>query len=149
MLKLDSATLEAIRDHAAAGYPGEICGLLVGEGAPDDHQRRVDHAVRIDNVHAGEAARDRYELDPAQHLRAQRQARGQGLRLIGVYHSHPDHPPVPSKTDHARALDIWQDGPSWSYLIVRVGADGAGQARSWVLRDGSFAEEDLLVPRED
>src|SRR5437870_10008062 len=56
----------------------------------------------------------RYSIDPLELLHADDDARKKSLELIGVYHSHPDHPAAPSEYDRSRAA-------SWlSYVIVSV-----------------------------
>ena len=131
-LRLSKTILEAIRGWAREAYPVEGCGLLIGrQGAAVE----VVRAVAARNVR-GEP--DRYEVDPLDHLAAHRSARAEGLDVVGVWHSHPDSAPRPSETDRATA---WE---GWSYLIVAVGSEGAGEARSWRLDGGgAFQEEDI------
>jgi proteasome lid subunit RPN8/RPN11 len=83
-------------------------------------------------------ARDRYEIDPADHLAAEDEARALGLEVVGVWHSHPDHPALPSETDRQRA---W---PGWSYVIVAVAEGQSVGLRSWRLQGERFAEEQVL-----
>ncbi|MEM9214524.1 MAG: M67 family metallopeptidase [Cyanobacteria bacterium P01_F01_bin.150] len=73
--------------------------------------------------------RRRYWIDPKDMLAAQKYARNNGLNIIGIYHSHPDHPAVPSECDRACA---W---PEYSYIIVSVPAGKASDVFSWVLDD--------------
>lgn len=80
----------------------------------------------------------RYEIDPVDHLAAETRARASALEVIGVWHSHPDRPAVPSESDRAAA---WS---GWSYLIVPVTAEGAGAPRAWRLVGARFREEALL-----
>jgi proteasome lid subunit RPN8/RPN11 len=47
--------------------------------------------------------------------------------ILGFYHSHPDHPAIPSEFDTSHA---W---PWYSYLIVAVADGRAESAASWVL----------------
>jgi proteasome lid subunit RPN8/RPN11 len=63
------------------------------------------------------------------------------LDVIGVFHSHPDHPALPSDYDREQAL------PWWSYLIVSVQETGADVARSWLLADDRtrFIEERVHI----
>jgi proteasome lid subunit RPN8/RPN11 len=82
-------------------------------------------------------ARDRFDLDPADHLAAEELARAVGLEVVGVWHSHPDHPAVPSEADRAQA---WR---GWSYPIVSVTAGRARELRSWRLAGQGFVEEEL------
>ncbi|HEY8351717.1 MAG TPA: M67 family metallopeptidase, partial [Sphingomonadales bacterium] len=73
--------------HARETFPEECCGLLVGRRAADG-ALVAENTVRAANV-AAERRQDRFELDPAVHLRVQRELRGSGLGVIGHYHSHP------------------------------------------------------------
>jgi proteasome lid subunit RPN8/RPN11 len=80
---------------------------------------------------------DRYELDPRTMLEADRDCRARGLEVVGVWHSHPDHPAEPSETDRAGA---WE---GWSYIIVSVARAAVGTMRSWRLSGDRFHEESI------
>lgn len=131
----------ALRQQLAAfvvrGYPHETCGLLLGRpsGATGDNTAtdivRLTHAANLN----AERARDRYELDPADFLRGDREAAAAGLEIAGIWHSHPDHPARPSRTDLEAA---WE---GYSYVIVSVSRDGVQEVRSWRLAGGRFEEE--------
>jgi len=69
----------------------------------------------------------RYWIDPKDMLRVQKQARSQGLNIIGVYHSHPDQVAEPSECDRAGA---W---PAYAYTIVSVCEGKAVDVRNWAL----------------
>jgi proteasome lid subunit RPN8/RPN11 len=127
--------VETIRVHAAAEYPKESCGLLVGRD--DVAQRTVTYAVAAANVDV--AAARRFTIAPEDFLRAERTARGRGLEVVGFYHSHPDAAPRPSRSDLAEA---W---PYYSYLIVAVSAGLAAEQRCWRLEDGAFVEEPIEI----
>jgi len=108
-LKITNAALEAIRGHGAEGYPNEICGVMIGprgEGIVTEVKRARNIVV--------DRARDRYEIDPRDHIRIQREADKAGLDVVGYYHSHPDHPAQASRFDTERA---WS---GYVYLIVSV-----------------------------
>jgi proteasome lid subunit RPN8/RPN11 len=140
VLALPRSVRIAIEQEARAGHPEEVCGLLAGAVEGDSGVRCVTWHAPIDNAHPDRRG-DRFELDPKQHLQAQKRARAEGLALVGVYHSHPDAGASPSETDHARAVEIWDGHPSWSYLIVSVTVDGVTSMRSWRLEEGRFLEE--------
>src|SRR5438093_395836 len=101
--------MDAIRSHGAEGYPHEICGVMVGPRG----DRLVTEAKRARNI-VVERARDRYEIDPRDHIRIQREADGANMDIVGYYHSHPGHPAQASRFDTERA---W---PGYAYLIVPV-----------------------------
>ncbi len=121
-----------------AAYPFEACGVMIGNAG----RRRV---VVEDVFHARnlntERARDRFLLDPEDHLAVDRAARRRGLDVVGFWHSHPDRPARPSATDLEAA---WQDH---SYLIVSTAAVGDNVFRSWRLDGGRFLEEPIKPAR--
>ena len=142
VLKLQTEHLAAIRDHAAADYPAECCGILLGQA--DGESKEVAETLPLPNLRRDqeraqefvplrdpgrESELNRYLIDPRQQLEAEKQARARGLAAIGYYHSHPDHPARPSEYDREHA---W---PWYSYVIVSVAAGRAQEVQSWVLAD--------------
>ncbi len=84
--------------------------------------------------------RRRYSIDPKDMLRVQKQARSQGLNIIGIYHSHPDHEAVPSECDRLLA---W---PDYVYTIVSVCNGKAVDIKSWTLdSEHQFQPEAMKV----
>ncbi len=148
MLIIGDEALQEMTAHAEEGYPHEVCGLLLGEVDAASSLRRARQAKRARNLNL-ERANARYELDPTDYLRIDADARQRGLSVVGVYHSHPDHPARPSETDQVGAAEIWETAESWSYLILAVIAGKVTSWRSWVLRDRTFHEEDLQLWRSD
>ena len=136
MLHLPQTLGESLNAFALQGYPRETCGLLLGVRMGDEHA--VTEVRRARNLNV-ERAEDRYELDPDDFLAADREARAGGLDIVGIWHSHPDHPARPSATDRDGA---W---PGWSYVIVSVGREGVGEIRSWRLNGGDFEEEKIAT----
>lgn len=89
-----------------------------------------------DNI-AGDR-RARFEVDPRLLLRLHRTLRDGGTGLVGVWHSHPDGPAVPSATDRAMA---WDDTLVW--VITPVAHGRGGTPRAWRVAAGAFAEVGL------
>lgn len=106
-MKITPQALGEVHRHARDGYPFEICGMLITNRGSDvvTEVRRVRNTV-VDR------ARDRYEMDPRDQIRIQRECDATDREIIGYYHSHPDHPAQASVTDAQRS---WA-GPI--YLIV-------------------------------
>jgi proteasome lid subunit RPN8/RPN11 len=126
VIELPAELVEEIRRHGAETYPEECCGGLLGER--QDGTVRVRRVERVANRGTEMRAR-RYSIDPRDYLRLERLAGESGLTLVGIYHSHPDHPPVPSEFDREHAL------PYFHYLIVAVEAGRAGEIACWVLNE--------------
>ena len=116
--------LEAVVAHARAEAPRECCGLLVG------NLQSVSEAVAARNMAA--VATTRFLVDPQDHIKTLRAARGRGLDVLGFYHSHPHTAAVPSETDRAEA-----SYPDHLYLIVSLAVEPA-DARLFRLVAGNF-----------
>lgn len=123
-------------------YPGEGCGVLLGELRDGD--RRVTRLEAARNRWADRD--DRYLVDPGtlRRLMDEEEESG-GDRILGFYHSHPDADPVPSATDRDLA---W---PWYLYLIVPVRDGRAGRGRAWELEspDGPFVERPVVGNGDD
>jgi proteasome lid subunit RPN8/RPN11 len=124
MLRLSEAALQEIRRQGELAYPGECCGVLAGRTGETKEVRRLMPMPnrRTDDPH-------RYLIAPEDLRRVTVELTGAGLEILGYYHSHPDHPPIPS------AFDLEHAWPWYSYLIVRVEDGGAHELASWVLAD--------------
>lgn len=139
VLVLAPAELEAIRAHAAATYPNECCGALLGEATLDE-ETRVFETLPLANT-TEEGPRRRFLVSAADYRVAEARAHHTGTEIVGFYHSHPDHPARPS------AYDLDHAWPNLSYVIVSVSEGRARDVRSWRLRDdrSSFVEETLRI----
>ncbi len=120
-LALGPGVKAAIERHGCDAYPHECCGALLGDGD------RVLAIHPLPNVTA-EGPRRRFRIDDHDYMAAEQQASTAGLALVGFYHSHPDHPAVPSQYDLDHA---W---PTFVYPIVSVMAGEAVALRAWMLR---------------
>jgi proteasome lid subunit RPN8/RPN11 len=141
-LHFSKAEYDAMQRYAEQTYPNECCGVLTGRAV--DGARRVHDVIPCSNIRV-DSARTRFEIEPAELVRAQRQARERGMEILGFFHSHPDHPANWSLTDLQHAHWI-----GCSYVIVSVHHGKANQTRSFLLlgaleEDKSFAEEGLII----
>jgi proteasome lid subunit RPN8/RPN11 len=91
--------LAAIRAEASRAYPNEGCGALLGPGEGD-----VSEAVPLPNLER-DKPRVRFSVSPQDYLAVEDEADARGLRLLGFWHSHPDHPARPSETDRRCAWE--------------------------------------------
>jgi proteasome lid subunit RPN8/RPN11 len=140
MIHITPADLDRIEAAAVAVYPDECCGLLIGHGIGEGGIEIV-RVVESDNVEANDPRR-RFEIDPRLLISLSRDLRGARHRIVGHYHSHPDHPARPSAHDAERA---WQ--PEMVWLITSVIGGEAMETTAHVPEDGGggFREIGLSV----
>ena len=138
-LEISPVLLARIYSHGEAAYPEEGAGFLLG--AVDGERRQVTAILPLDNSREAGTRHNRYLLTPQDFLRGEQEAAHQGLDLLGVFHSHPDHPNRPSEFDREWAM------PWFSYIITSVQAGRAAGSRSWRLEEdrSSFFEETIEV----
>ena len=128
-----------VSEHLISAYPNEGAGFLIGKVL--DKQRNVCMILALENEWETNETHNRYKIKANAYLEAESTAEEHGLDLIGVFHSHPDHPSRPSEYDRKLAL------PWWSYLIVSVYENRVDHATSWVLSNNRdhFIEELLNI----
>ena len=135
MLVISSGVLKQINAHVEAAYPEEGAGFLIGvEG-------EVKEILSLPNAREDEARHNRFLITPEDYLKAELKADSLGLSLIGVFHSHPDCPNVPSEYDREWAQ------PFFSYIITRVDEGKAVNSRSWRLVEdrSKYEEEEIKI----
>jgi proteasome lid subunit RPN8/RPN11 len=139
VLLISKDVLAQIYVHGEAAYPEEGAGFLLG--SDDGKQRHVTQLFTTENVREDEARHNRYLVAPEDYLKAEITADRLGLSLIGVFHSHPDHPNRPSEFDREWAQ------PFFSYVITSINEGKAFESRSWRLaEDRSKFEEEIISP---
>ena len=133
MLAVSNDLITQINKHVEEAYPEEGAGFLIGvEG-------EVKEILALPNAREDEARHNRFLITPEQYLKAELTADKLGLSLIGVFHSHPDCPNIPSEYDREWAQ------PFFSYIITRVDEGKAVSHRSWrLIEDRSKYEEEEI-----
>jgi proteasome lid subunit RPN8/RPN11 len=137
-LRLSKDLLVQIHAHGESAYPEEGAGFLLGS---DGAERAVKAILPLANSREDAARHNRYLITPEDYLKAELEADRLGLSLIGVFHSHPDHPNRPSEYDRDWAQ------PFFSYIITSVDSGKAIESRSWRLVEdrSEFAEEEIQI----
>jgi len=135
MLKISSQLIEQINAHVENAYPEEGAGFLIGT------EGEVKEILSLPNAREDEARRNRFLITPEDYMKAEMKAAELGVDLIGVFHSHPDCPNVPSEYDREWAQ------PFFSYIITRVDHGKSVSHRSWrLLEDRSkYDEEEIEI----
>ena len=138
VLQIDHQCHTDLRQILLAPHPEEGCALLLGQRSASSILR-LTTAWPCCNVWGRGASRQRsvhdrrrmFLLDPREQLAAQRWARDRHQRCLGVAHSHPASPPVPSPHDRRR-------GETESLMLILSASIGL---RAWWLHgDRSVAE---------
>lgn len=119
---------EVMRRDSIAKFPDECCGFFYGE--EKEKNRVVKLAVPVDNAQEGDQKR-RFEISPFDYMKAESFALRNNLTLLGVYHSHPQHPAIASEHDLKFAM------PYFSYVIYSVMDGKIADVKSWVLDDNN------------
>ena len=140
MIIISTTHLHEMQAHGQRAYPEECCGALMGVIDPQD-QRKITHQVLPLENESEENRHRRFKITAQDYMRLERQAKQEGVSLLGFYHTHPDHPAQPSETDLKAA---W---PVFSYLILSVQKGEPSTLNSLVLdtKTHCFIEEALHV----
>ena len=140
MLKIKKEHIDEIRKQGEKGYPYEICGFMLGEIDYKNNIRKVKEILQVENQNK-ERANDRFEISPKDYLKVENYADENNIQIIGIYHTHPDHPDRPSETDLMFAQ------PDMSYIIMSVNNGKAENWRSWELdlNKNEFKEEKVEI----
>lgn len=133
-LAVSKQLIDEINVHVESAYPEEGAGFLLGgDGA-------VKEIFALPNAREDEARHNRFLITPEDYLKAETKAAELGMDLIGVFHSHPDCPNVPSEFDREWAQ------PFFSYIITRVDDGKAVSHRSWrLVEDRSKYDEEIIT----
>ena len=127
-MKLVKEALNEITAHIEQTYPYEGCGVMLGV---DDKVMTIYKGTNIRQ----DRKEDRFLLDPSDINEAEKLARQKSMDVLGFYHSHPDHPAMPSSTD---LEDAWE---GYYYLIASVNHGEIGDVGLFKLSD---AKKDFI-----
>ena len=116
------------------GYPYEICGLMFGKAGAT---RTVSEVFECGNLNKLKPE-TRYDMDPKDYMKGEALARQKGLDVVGIFHSHPDHPDKASETDRQAA---W---PGFSYVIMSIQKGKFASMKSWVLNEKEQFDEEPI-----
>lgn len=137
-LRIRNADITKIKSHAENTYPEECCGVLIGKR--EDDMFSVDEVREMRNIN--ENKNTRFNIDPFDLIKLEDKLDEQGRLMIGIYHSHPNHPAKPSDTDLKFA---W---PNLCYIITSIIDGKMDKITSWSLIDTDTQKNFIEVPME-
>lgn len=129
MFRIPSHILEEMIAHAKADFPFECCGILAGKG------NDISHIYKMMNR---DISRVTYFMDPKEQIRVFKEMRAIGIELKAIYHSHPNHPAYPSKTDVELAYY-----PDAVYIIISINDKKDTEIRGFRILNKEITEVDL------
>ena len=138
MISLSRSRVAEVFAYLEGHYPHEACGLFLGRRTGGAEGDVVTQVAAVPNLNTERAA-DRYDLDPKGWMAAEKAAAARGEIVLGVYHSHPDHPARPSQTDLDRA---W---PDLVYMIVAIRGGQAAEWTCWTLNESAKRFDPVVV----
>lgn len=136
MLHISESIKQQIINEGIRTFPDECCGFLLGNDKNED--RVIEKILVVNNAKEGDKRR-RFEITPKDYLIAENYAEKENLTLIGIYHSHPNHPSIPSEHDRIVAQ------PFFSYIIVSIFESEFKSIQSWKLNDNFQFEEEQII----
>jgi proteasome lid subunit RPN8/RPN11 len=136
MLQFEQSVYQRMLEDGIRAFPDECCGFLLGSEDKEGN-RTITHLIVVDNAKEGDKRR-RFVIAPGDYLKAELFAEEKELILLGIYHSHPDHPAIPSETDRLAAQ------PFFSYVIMSVIDGEPATVTSWLLNEKDQFEEEQI-----
>ena len=111
MVKISKTINNKLIGICEKGFPYAVCGILIGNKKNSNYE--IENFHECENMN-NERANDRYELNPRDYIQGEKIAKNLGSSIIGIYHSHPNHPAIASETDK---LYAW---PEMVYMIYSI-----------------------------
>ena len=127
-----------LEDALEKSFPNEGCGFIFGVEKEDF--RIIKKIWPVRNAKLGDQTR-RFMIDPRDYLKAEQFAVSSGMDLLGIYHSHPNHPANPSIHDFHCAV------PYFSFVILSIYNGKTVDWASWRLHDdgSEFVSEKVIL----
>lgn len=138
-VKLSQSLQQEIFEQMESTFPNEGGGFLLG--SKNNEEITIEDVIQVDNVFETEEQYHRYAMTPENWAKMEDEADERGLLLIGYYHSHPNHPAIPSEFDRIHAL------PNFVYIITSVIHGTSDVQKAWLLAENrsEFTELTLSI----
>lgn len=122
---------ETMLEAARKAAPLEACGLLAGAGA------RVTQCYVLINA---DASPEHYSMRPEEQFAAVKAMRAAGLKMLGIWHSHPASPARMSAEDMRLAYT-----PDIAYVILSLADPAEPSVRAFAVRNGAAHETSVQI----
>lgn len=129
-LNIPLKSKEIMINQALSELPDECCGLLLGKNGT------VFRTIPMKNT---DPSPDAYFMDPVQQVTIFTGMEKRGEQLIGIYHSHPNGPSIPSAADLKTAFH-----PDAVYIIVSLEDPDSPELRAFMINNGDYTPVKLI-----
>ncbi len=138
MMKITERALNQALEHCRRMLPEEACGVFAGE-----RPKCCTRFIRLRNRSAEPL--HRFDADPEEWVKTLFELRSRQLDLLGIVHSHPRTPAIPSSLD---LQTCWYALPS--YWIISFARANAPEVKMFRLlgSKGKAEEADFELVRE-
>lgn len=130
MIQIPKQIVDEIFEQGKKESPIEACGYLAGKDG------LVYKKYEMKNV---DGAHDHFTLDPKEQFAVMKDARSWGLKIVAVYHTHPETPARPSVEDINLAFD-----PNITYVIASL-IEGGETLKAFSIKAGEVTNLELEV----
>lgn len=114
-IKLFESDYEKIIAFAKSELPNEACGLIAGTEIFKDGKLVERNIQRVYFLTNEDHSPEHFSMDPQKQLKAVKDMRAGGLKMLGNWHSHPETPSRPSQEDIRLSFDI-----NATYMILSL-----------------------------
>lgn len=145
---ITNAERNAIIAHAKREAPNEACGILAGPPSPQknfraDKLRRVNKIRKVTKIYRmtnADKSAQTFFMDPKEQFKVMKEIRNLGLKMTGIYHSHPHTDAYPSAHDVELAYY-----PEALYVIVSIKDKDNPSIRAFEIIEGKIKEEEVNI----
>lgn len=131
MLKIPEKIVKKIIEHGLTNAPVEACGVLAGK---DGQVEDIYPMVNADN------SNEHFTMLPEEQFKVARSIRGNGLKMLAIYHTHPETPARPSQEDIRLAF-----APDIVYVIASLVGDKP-DIKGFLIKDSKVSKIELQIP---
>jgi proteasome lid subunit RPN8/RPN11 len=131
VIQIESKHLAEMIAHAREEAPQEACGMLAG---------KAGRVLRLYRARNADQSPKSFRLDPEQQYRILVDIEDRGLDLVGIYHSHPSSPALPSPTDVERAYD-----PETIHVLISLADPLEPRVGAFLITEEGIIEEDIAI----
>ncbi|NOY64736.1 MAG: M67 family metallopeptidase [Nitrospirae bacterium] len=117
-------------EHALQGVPEEVCGILAGDG------EQVTTIYKMTNTEHSPVS---YFMEPQEQFQVMKDMRNRGIKMMAIYHSHPEAQAYPSQKDVN--LAFYDDVV---YIIISL-LGNEPVVRAFTIRDKKIEEVEVVI----